>query len=556
MKNEKFVGRKFLSELSIRRNDRRSFQLITKKFSRFEISRSVRNSAEPSTIEKYSSNARSSMAKTRINLFYSIRQEDFDRFHFCRIFLISLCLVILVKYFSSHLFCRASILLSVSINLLEENENFIWLKQLRSVWRPRTIKVPQRLTAHLRLKKIFCRFRGIFSVNEPFQFRSRTNSFSVTMLRNNNSPGLMPHVYLKNTLLVWALVVFTFGLIGNLLNILILLTEKQFRKTLNQFYFIISSIFSIGFLIESILIKHIFPYFNIDFVSTQWECKLHMFFNQLFTLVPLGAMCFAAFSLCVNMRHYHLNSYQLASRQMAIVCSLVFFHCWSFFFAYHVVSNRCVSIINGFSFYFQYFYKPIISGLVPLSTMLISVFVKTFLIQTQRTRQNRLNHDFHQQLNRLTLIQVIISIISLFPYVVYSFYLLPSIKTENTLFTLIDLPDQFVQLLFSTSYIVSFPRFWNQSKLFHFWITFSIQTQFYVSFLVSQRFRKQFIRLIIRFVRFLFCLGQTRPRRNQISPKIEIIELSSFSRHQRLFLNVPRNLNQPSSNLTSAIENE
>jgi len=233
----------------------------------------------------------------------------------------------------------------------------------------------------------------------------------------------------KDYTLVTNLITFSFGLIGNLFNILMFTKLKVFRNNQGVFYLIAESFVDIVSLIYYFIIRFLSFQYGSDLTaySTVW-CKLKTMMGQTLLLFQLSIVCFAAIDqfLSTSYLPYVRQMSTLKLARYLVYLSLCFSLAHSigfgmFFYARPPVA--CVlsqSILTG---YYSYFFYPIFCGILPLFIAGFFSFLAYRNVRRITRRQLSLvRRRLDQQLTTFVLTRVAFLIILLGPFVIYRAY--------------------------------------------------------------------------------------------------------------------------------------
>lgn len=113
--------------------------------------------------------------------------------------------------------------------------------------------------------------------------------------------------------------IFIIGLVGNILNVIVLLSLRTFRENSCAFYLTIMSIANIGQLLTGVLTRIMVSGFNIDTASSSvFYCKFSWYCIQLCVLTSFTCMCLATIdqflATCSNRRWQQWSNIKVAHR--------------------------------------------------------------------------------------------------------------------------------------------------------------------------------------------------------------------------------------------------
>ncbi|CAF1313800.1 unnamed protein product [Adineta steineri] len=284
-----------------------------------------------------------------------------------------------------------------------------------------------------------------------------------------------------------------FGLFGNLLNIIVFINLRSFRRNPCVFYLMIDAIVNIGFSITA----------NSN--SFIW-CKIKTMLINSFSLISMLITCFAALDqFFATSPHYYLRrrstlklSYRLTI--LSIFCGILFgipiiLYCD----IYSTVG--CIIRNSRFFFYYSYIHVPLLYGI--FHSCISSLFgflafrnVRCIIRQRIQIVRRRLD----RQLTAMVLIRIIFSIILSLPYVIYCTYYLNVIDFIENSVQVISI--QIIGIICSSLAVI------NASASFYIFLIFCTRYRHQVKFVLTKKLWKP--------LRKKICL-----RHNQIKPAIE-----------------------------------
>lgn len=231
---------------------------------------------------------------------------------------------------------------------------------------------------------------------------------------------------------------FVIGIIGNISNLLILITLKPFRSNQCAFYIIIESIVDV-FQLSMLFAISTLPIttgFTPESYSIIW-CKLRNVLPQFFRLLSTCMVCFAAFDQFLSTNPTYLirklSSLQLARRLTILsVCAWII-HSIPYSIFYQVVPLKgCILTSVTVTYYYSYFYYPILHGTLPiLISCLCSLLAYRNVRRIVRRQINIERRRLDQQLTAMIFVRVIAFVNFLIPYTIYRIYILNS--TNNNI---------------------------------------------------------------------------------------------------------------------------
>lgn len=169
--------------------------------------------------------------------------------------------------------------------------------------------------------------------------------------------------------------VFSIGIVGNILNIIIFSSLKTFRETSSAFYMNATSAVNIFQLVVGLLSRILITGYDIDPTKTSsFICKARQFTLITTMLIIFTYMCFAAIDqfLLLTNRWRHLCSTQFASRVVIIAFIAALIHGIPVFFFQDIYpppgtgQTSCSFTNTGYSIYYSRFLFPFLLGIIPL----------------------------------------------------------------------------------------------------------------------------------------------------------------------------------------------
>ncbi|UJR25966.1 hypothetical protein I4U23_007314 [Adineta vaga] len=308
-----------------------------------------------------------------------------------------------------------------------------------------------------------------------------------------------------------AIIIFTTGIIGGLLNIIIFTSLKTFRQTSCGFYLTTTSLFNIGQALFALSTRILDSGFAINLTNVSWSCKLRTFLSQSCVLLSLTSMSLATIDQFVSMTSYrHWSSLRTARRHVLISCCVWCCHGIFAILYWDTPSGICTTASNSsYRRYLSYFYTPVLLGCLPIVIMLTFSLLAFFHIRTLASRRVnivRLSHE--RQLTAMALFQVAFIVFASVPYTTFTIY---DLNTSNT-----D-PENVAQhrLISTVCVLLYYEQF---------------ASSFYIFCCVSKRFRKQLV--FVLFTNHTAWLRKVckKTKTNQITPDMESTRVGNSSR--------------------------
>jgi len=162
-------------------------------------------------------------------------------------------------------------------------------------------------------------------------------------------------------------IIFVFGLISNILNIIVFLSLKTFRESSCAFYLTVMSFVNIGQIFLGLLMRILSTGFDVNWTSNHLVyCKLRYYFFQVFAILSYTCMYLATidqyFATSFKRHWQQYSNIRLARRLFTIFSIIWIVHGIPIIIFYnHVISdatNQTVCTITNASFrqYYRYFY--------------------------------------------------------------------------------------------------------------------------------------------------------------------------------------------------------
>ena len=166
-------------------------------------------------------------------------------------------------------------------------------------------------------------------------------------------------------------IIFTIGITGNILNILVFTGLKTFRNNQCAFYLTTEAISNIIQLIISFLVRILITLYGTDPTgSVLFWCKLRGIIIILCTVISFSAVCFAAFDQYLSTNHqFYLrekSTIKLAKTLVLIATCFSLLHIIPFGIFVKIQSSSCLVFDPTMSNYISYFYYPVLTGILPI----------------------------------------------------------------------------------------------------------------------------------------------------------------------------------------------
>jgi hypothetical protein len=241
------------------------------------------------------------------------------------------------------------------------------------------------------------------------------------------------------TYLGMAIVVF--GVLGNLLNIMVFLSLKIFRQNSCAFYLTVMSFVNVGQLLTGEFSRVMITGFGIDFTALSLSyCKFRWYGVEVFSFISFTCMCLATIdqflATCVRVYLQQLSNIKIAQRVSVI--AIIFWVIYGipyFIFYDQTISSTTGKISCGianmnFHLYHTYVNNIILSGgLPPLVAILFGSLAFRNVRQIAYRTVPLVRRELDKQLTNMVLIQVVFSCSFVLPYVVAT--VLPTVTNIN-----------------------------------------------------------------------------------------------------------------------------
>ncbi|CAF3083063.1 unnamed protein product [Rotaria sp. Silwood2] len=239
-------------------------------------------------------------------------------------------------------------------------------------------------------------------------------------------------VSISQTFMTYSGFLFLFlGVIGNMINIIVLHKLRLFRGHPSVFYFTIESIGNLAQLIINYPTRIMSNGFGIDLTNISREfCKIRAFLAPTVTLIPAYTICLACFDQFLS-THYNpffkqKSSIRLAKYLAFTLIIVLFLHGIPFILFFDLPpSMTCKNYNARFGQYYSFVYYPIVVGILPMTIASLFSFlafrnVRHLVRQQLRITRRRLD----QQLTAMVLARAICLGLLMLPYTTYRIYIL------------------------------------------------------------------------------------------------------------------------------------
>ncbi|CAF2235105.1 unnamed protein product [Rotaria magnacalcarata] len=220
------------------------------------------------------------------------------------------------------------------------------------------------------------------------------------------------------------------GLIGNVLNIIIVGFLKVFRGNPSSFYLIVESFVNCGVLLNAYALRILLSQFNIDFTRNSIIlCKILAVEREITVMISLMAIC------CEALDQFLVTSHDIARRQkitlklaqrMASINVVVWIlHSIPFAIFYEILPLTGCNISNKyFSLYFSVVYLSLLNGFVPLVvvSLVFSAFAYRNVRRIIRRQVPHIRRRFDRQMTAIVFSRVALLVSVSIPFGTYLLY--------------------------------------------------------------------------------------------------------------------------------------
>ncbi|CAF1453641.1 unnamed protein product [Adineta ricciae] len=218
-----------------------------------------------------------------------------------------------------------------------------------------------------------------------------------------------------------------FGVLGNSLNVLVFSSARTYRTTPCTFYFLISSIANIGFLLINLTSRVVSVGFNFDLgqTSVHW-CRARQYFIGVFSLISFTCSSLASIDqYFVTSKHVHfrrLSNIEYAYRITLLIFTISCLHAIPCLIYYDIspVTKTCVLVNSAYAKYIP-IYSLSLTCFGPIIVMIVFSYLAHQNIQSTRVLAEQ---QAGRQLRKMTLFHVVLVIVVILPYSINVIYLL------------------------------------------------------------------------------------------------------------------------------------
>jgi hypothetical protein len=218
-----------------------------------------------------------------------------------------------------------------------------------------------------------------------------------------------------------------FGIIGDLLTLIVFLSLETFRQNSCAFYLTIMSFANIGQLFFGLFSRILIAGFTIDWtIPSLVYCKFHLTCLQLCALISYACLCLATidqyFATCNRVLWQQWTNIKIAHRLiiLSIIVSIIFLIPYPIFLDHVKLASGIISCTMNnviMSQYRNYFMLLFMSGYIPdLITVVFGILAYLNVQQIAYRTVPLVRRELDKQLTTMVLIQVIINAVTNIPF--------------------------------------------------------------------------------------------------------------------------------------------
>ncbi|CAF1187604.1 unnamed protein product [Adineta steineri] len=276
-------------------------------------------------------------------------------------------------------------------------------------------------------------------------------------------------------------ITFSFGVIGNMLNLLVFTQLKLFRTNRRAFYITVESISNFIYQFFSISLTILISIYGDDATerSSIW-CKFRFVLAQICALTSFYMVCFSAVDQFLSTNHRY-NLRQICTLKLDQYLSFIFIcfviiHSIALGSSYNVQPTSGCVISNYVALqYSTFFFYPILVGFLPI--IIASSFSILAYRNVRRIVRRQLpivRRKLDKQITAMVLMRVIVFVCLSLPYNVHRIYVInfPTSRSVPMAYAIGRLLQAIILSIFVTNYIINFyifiifsSRFRRQVKL-------------------------------------------------------------------------------------------
>ncbi|CAF1030214.1 unnamed protein product [Adineta steineri] len=273
-------------------------------------------------------------------------------------------------------------------------------------------------------------------------------------------------------------IIFSFGVIGNALNLLVFTQLKLFRTNRCAFYITIESISNFFYQFLSISLTILTSIYGDDATGRSFIwCKLRFILGQTCALTTLYMICFTTIDQFFSTNH-RFNLRQMCTLKLGRYVSSMFI-CFAIIHSiargssYNIQPTMGCIISNRIWIrYSTFFYYPILGGFLPIvSASSFSILAYINVRHIVRRQIPIVRRKLDKQITTMVLMRVIAFVCLVLPYITYSIYAInfPTSRSMPMAYAI----GRLVQVIFTSIFITNY------------------MINFYIFVIFSSRFRRQ-----------------------------------------------------------------
>ncbi|CAF1513932.1 unnamed protein product [Adineta steineri] len=276
--------------------------------------------------------------------------------------------------------------------------------------------------------------------------------------------------------IIIGIIMFIFGLIGNILNICIFTNWSRSRRTTinnnnnnrtnnSSLYLLVSSIANLILIIYALPTRILFD--GYQYQVTQRDvfilCKFRYYVMHTCDIISLTCVCMATFDrYLISSRNVRLRHMSTTRQGTKFIIFLIIFilglHSIPLIIYYNVsTTGQCIIYFSIYLSYYRYTFQIFFHGIIPIiffSLFSFLTFKQLKTLTTKKTTNNNINID--KQLSRMLFLMSITIVLSCIPYSVESIYYLIFADSSQKQTSYILLFHIISSLLFYTNPVCSF----------------------------------------------------------------------------------------------------
>ena len=263
-------------------------------------------------------------------------------------------------------------------------------------------------------------------------------------------------------------VIFVFGLLSNILNIIVFLSLKTFRESSCAFYLTAMSFVNIGQMFLGLFPRILSVAFGFDWTNTYLSyCKFRYYFFQVFAILSYTCMYLATidqyFATSAKLQWRRYSNIKLARWLFGIFSIIWIIHGIPIIIFYDLVTSKvtnqtyCKILNYNFQQYYKYFYLLILLGIIPVFiSLLFGILAYRNVQQLLYRTVPIVRRETDKQLTIMVLVQNIYNLFFIIPYIVgYSLSLNVNIDADPIYVAQIELTSAITGALYYMSFSVS-----------------------------------------------------------------------------------------------------